>query len=72
MEVKSNGQQVVNEQAISKAQAVRDYIKSNPRAKNKAIISSLKENGIEITDSYLNTIRNKYLDTISINFVSLC
>jgi len=47
------------EKRTSKAQAVRDYLKDNPRAKNKAVAEALGKNNIKVTPEYVQTIRRK-------------
>jgi len=47
------------EKRTSKAQAVRDYLKDNPRAKNKAVAGALGKNNIKVTPEYVQTIRRK-------------
>ena len=47
------------EKRTSKAQAVRDYLKDNPRAKNKAVAEALGKNNIKVTPEYVKTIRRK-------------
>jgi len=45
------------EKVISKAQAVRDYLKVNPRAKNKSVAEALGSNNIKVTPHYVGQIR---------------
>lgn len=45
------------EKGTSKAQAVRDYLKSNPRAKNKSVAEALGNNNIKVTPHYVGQIR---------------
>ena len=45
------------EKGTSKAQAVRDYLKVNPKAKNKSVAEALGNNNIKVTPHYVGQIR---------------
>ncbi len=47
------------EKVISKAQAVRDYLKGKPRATNKSVATALRKNDIEVSPHYVGEIRRK-------------
>jgi len=55
------------EKGISKAQAVRDYLKANPRAKNKSVVEALGNTNIKVTQHYVaqarRTIKKKKRST---------
>jgi hypothetical protein len=44
-------------QAVNTTQAVRDYLKVQPAATRKEIVTALRKQGIEITASYVDTIK---------------
>ena len=47
------------EKGTNKAQAVRDYLKANPRAKNKSVAETLGNNNIKVTPKYVGRIRHE-------------
>jgi hypothetical protein len=42
---------------VNKTQAVKVYLKANPKAKNQAVVDALAKKGIEITASYVANIK---------------
>lgn len=44
---------------LSKAQAVRDYLSKNPKAKNAAVVSALEKKGVDTDPGYVAKIRAK-------------
>lgn len=49
--------EVSEEAQVSEAQAIRDYLASNPDASNKEVVAALKGQGIEITSSQVTRQR---------------
>jgi len=47
----------MTEKGTSKAQAVRDYLKVHPKAKNKSVAKALGNNNIKVTPHYVGEIR---------------
>ena len=47
----------MTEKGTSKTQAVRDYLKVNPKAKNKSVAEALGNNNIKVTPHYVGKIR---------------
>ena len=47
----------MTEKGTSKAQAVRNYLKANPKAKNKSVAEALGNNDIKVTPHYVGQIR---------------
>ncbi|MEN6451627.1 MAG: hypothetical protein ABFC96_14135 [Thermoguttaceae bacterium] len=48
---------MAKKQKVNKSQAVRDYLKNNPKAKNGEIAAVLSKQGVEITPSYVANIK---------------
>ena len=44
---------------VNKTQAVRDYIKANPEAKNREVAESLTKAGVTVSPNYVAGIRGK-------------
>ena len=44
---------------VNKSQAVRDYVKANPKARNSEIAAALTKQGIKITPNYVATIKTQ-------------
>ena len=44
---------------VNKAEAVRDYIKTHPQAKNGEIAAALTKHGITITPNYVSIVKSK-------------
>lgn len=48
---------MAKKQTVSKAQAVRDYLKANPKATPLEIVAALKKQGIKITAGHVSNIK---------------
>ncbi len=44
-------------QKVNKSQAVRDYLKNNPKAKNREVSDALKKTGIKISPNYVYIVK---------------
>ena len=42
---------------VNKSQAVRDYFKAHPKAKNQEVVETLAKQGIAITANYVGNIK---------------
>jgi hypothetical protein len=42
---------------VNKTQAVREYLKANPKAKNRAVVDALGKKGIPLSTSYVGNIK---------------
>ena len=42
---------------VNKTQAVKVYLKANPKAKNQAVVDALAKKGITISANYVGTIK---------------
>jgi hypothetical protein len=42
---------------VNKTQAVKEYLKANPKAKNQAVVEALAKKGIAITANYVGNIK---------------
>jgi hypothetical protein len=42
---------------VNKTQAVREFLKANPKAKNQAVVEALAKKGIAITTNYVGNIK---------------
>ncbi len=47
-------------QKPNKSQAVREYLKANPKAKNQAVVDALAKKGIAITTAYVSNIKTTH------------
>jgi hypothetical protein len=47
------------EKKVNKTKAIHDYLKSNPKARNKEVVEALGKQGIEITANYVAGIKTK-------------
>ena len=54
---------MTTKQAVSKAQAVRDYLDAHPAARSMEIASALNKQGIKITPSYVAEVKAKTAKT---------
>jgi len=45
-------------QKVNKSKAVREYVKSNPKAKNQEVAEALGKQGIKVSANYVATIRS--------------
>ena len=50
---------MATKEKVNKTQAVRDFIKANPEAKNKEVSESLTKSGIKVSPNYVAGIRGK-------------
>jgi hypothetical protein len=44
---------------VNKSQAVRDFIKDNPKAANKEVAESLTKSGVKVTANYVASVKGK-------------
>jgi len=42
---------------VNKSQAIRDYLKSSPKARNQEVVDALAKKGIQISANYVATIK---------------
>lgn len=42
---------------VNKSQAVRDYLKANPKSKNKEVVDAMAKKGIAVTTNYVANIK---------------
>ncbi len=45
--------------SVNKSQAVRNYIKAHPRAKNATIAEALRKDGVEVNTAYVANVKHK-------------
>jgi len=45
---------------INKSQAIRDYYKSNPKAKTSEVVDALAKKGITVTTGLVTTVKSKH------------
>jgi hypothetical protein len=45
---------------VNKSQAVREYLKANPKARNLEVVDALAKKGIEISANYVGNIKAKH------------
>ena len=45
---------------VNKSQAIRDYFKSNPKAKTQEVVDALAKHGITVTAGLVNTVKSKH------------
>ena len=50
---------MAEKQKVNKTQAVKDYLKAHPGAKNKEVAESLTKSGIKVTPNYVASIKGK-------------
>jgi hypothetical protein len=48
---------------VNKTQAVKEYLKAHPKAKNQEVAEELMKAGIKITAGYVSTIKTKMKKT---------
>lgn len=48
-----------SKESVNKAQAVRDYVKAHPRAKNRAIAEALHKDGVEVDAPYVASVKHR-------------
>ncbi len=51
---------MVQSKKPNKSQAVREYLKANPKAKNQAVVDALAKKGIALTSSYVSKIKTTH------------
>ena len=42
---------------VNKTQAVKEYLKANPKAKNQAVVEALGKKGVALTANYVGNIK---------------
>lgn len=57
--VLSEIERMAKKQKVNKSQAVRDYLRANPKAGPKEIVAALRKKGIKITPGYVAGIKSK-------------
>jgi hypothetical protein len=45
---------------VNKSQAIRDYLKSSPKARNQEVVDALAKQGIGVTPNYVNNIKTAH------------
>ena len=50
---------MAKKQKVNKTQAVKEYLKANPMAKNQAVADALAKKGITLTANYVATIKTQ-------------
>jgi hypothetical protein len=50
---------MAKKQKVNKTQAVRDYLKTHPKAKNQAVADALAKKGITLSANYVATIKTQ-------------
>jgi hypothetical protein len=45
---------------VNKAQAVKEYFKANPKARNQAVVDAFAKKGIKISANYVATIKTTH------------
>lgn len=50
---------MATKEKASKSQAVRDYLRANPTAKNQEVVEALSKKGITISSNYISIIKSK-------------
>jgi len=48
---------MAKKQKVNKTQAVKKYLKANPKAKNQAVVDALAKKGIKISANYVGNIK---------------
>jgi hypothetical protein len=48
---------MAKKEKVNKTQAVREYFKANPKAKNQEVVNALAKKGIEISANYVGNIK---------------
>jgi hypothetical protein len=44
---------------VNKSEEIRDYIRANPKAKNKMVVDALAEKGVKVTPAFVYIIKSK-------------
>ena len=50
---------MAKKQKVNKTQAVKEYLKANPTAKNQAVVEAMAKKGITLTANYVATIKTQ-------------
>ena len=45
---------------VNKSQAIRDYLKANPKARNQEVVDALAKQGVGVTPNYVNNIKTTH------------
>jgi len=48
---------MAKKQKVNKTQAVKEYLKANPKAKNQAVVEAMAKKGITLSANYVATIK---------------
>ena len=51
---------MAKKEQVNKTQAVKEYLKANPKAKNQAVVDALAKKGITISANYVATIKTTH------------
>ena len=54
---------MAKKQKVNKTQAVKEYLKANPKAKNQAVADALAKKGITLSANYVATIKTQIKKT---------
>lgn len=54
---------MAKKQRINKSQAVRDYLKSHPKAMSGEIATELNKQGVKVTPNYVSSVKTKLKKT---------
>ena len=50
---------MAKKQKVNKTQAVKEYLKANPNAKNQAVVEAMAKKGITLSANYVATIKTQ-------------
>ena len=51
---------MAKKEKVNKTQAVKEYLKANPKAKNQAVVDALAKKGIKISANYVANIKTTH------------
>jgi hypothetical protein len=51
---------MAKKEQVNKTQAVKVYLKANPKAKNQAVVDALAKKGVTISPNYVATIKTTH------------
>jgi hypothetical protein len=51
---------MAKKEQVNKTQAVKEYLKANPKAKNQAVVDALAKKGVTISANYVATIKTTH------------
>lgn len=51
---------MAKKQKVNKTEAVKEYLKANPKAKNQAVVEAMAKKGITLTANYVATIKTTH------------